>query len=109
MTTAIAKVHRPNGPWVHQGGWEYNAVLIASVISLAETGPGDLSLDHAFGLERAGWGWALAALGAGVGAAALTMTAGARGTDDSTSPAHDATPSNTTSTDTASVTTSPGT
>src|SRR3954454_24163635 len=25
--TAIHKVHRPNGPWAPQGGWEYNAVL----------------------------------------------------------------------------------
>ena len=29
MTTAIRKVHLPNGPWAAEGGWEYNAVLMA--------------------------------------------------------------------------------
>lgn len=40
MTTAIRKVHAPNGPWATNGGWEYNAVLIAAVTALAETGAG---------------------------------------------------------------------
>ena len=79
MTTAINKVHLPNGPWNANGGWEYNAVLIAAVIALAETGPGSLSLDHALGTERSGPLVALAALGLGVGTAALTMAAGRRG------------------------------
>ena len=79
MTTAIKKVHLANGPWAANGGWEYNAVLIAAVVALAETGPGDLSLDHALGTERSGPSWALGALAAGVSAAALTMAAGARG------------------------------
>jgi putative oxidoreductase len=47
MTTAIAKVHRANGPWAANGGWEYNAALIGALTALAETGPRDLSLDHA--------------------------------------------------------------
>jgi putative oxidoreductase len=47
MTTAIKKVHLPNGPWAANGGWEYNAVLIGAVTALAETRPGDPSLDHA--------------------------------------------------------------
>ena len=79
MTTAINKVHLPNGPWNANGGWEYNAVLIAAVTALAETGPGSLSLDHALGTERSGPLVALAALGLGVGTAALTMAAGRRG------------------------------
>jgi len=87
MTTAVAKVHRPNGPWAANGGWEYNAVLVAAVTALAETGPGDLSLDHAFGVERRGWKWALAALATGVGTAALTMAAGGRGRPGGPSPA----------------------
>jgi putative oxidoreductase len=41
------------------------AVLIAAVLGLVEAGPGDLSLDHALGIERSGLGWALFALGAG--------------------------------------------
>ncbi len=51
-----------NGPWAANGGWEYNAVLIGAVTALAETGPGDLSLDHALGTERSGPEWALASL-----------------------------------------------
>jgi putative oxidoreductase len=31
MITAIRKVHAPKGPWVTEGGYEYNAVLIAVV------------------------------------------------------------------------------
>ena len=80
MTTAIKKVHLANGPWAANGGWEYNAVLIASVAILAETGPGDLSLDHALGTERTGPAWALGALATGVAASALTIWAGSRGT-----------------------------
>ena len=35
MTTAIRKVHAPKGPWVTEGGCEYNAVLIAAMVALA--------------------------------------------------------------------------
>src|SRR5258708_16638527 len=62
MLTAINRVHRKNGPWIAEGGYEYNVVLIAAVIALAELGPGDVSLDHALGTEKAGPAWALAAL-----------------------------------------------
>jgi putative oxidoreductase len=79
MTTAIGKVHLPNGPWVSNGGWEYNAVLIGAVTALAETGPGELSLDHALGIERSGPAWAIGALGTGAAAALLTMALGRRG------------------------------
>ncbi len=78
MTTAIRKVHLPNGPWAVKGGWEYNAVLIAAVTALVETGPGPLSLDHYLGIERTGSRWALAALATGVGTAFVTMAAGRR-------------------------------
>src|ERR687883_241217 len=43
MTTAIRKVHLPNGPWAANGGGEYNPVLIGAVPALAETRPGDPS------------------------------------------------------------------
>jgi putative oxidoreductase len=69
MLTAINRVHLKNGPWITNGGYEYNAVLIASVLALTEVGPGELSLDHALGNERSGPGWALAALGLGVAGA----------------------------------------
>jgi putative oxidoreductase len=66
MLTAIHRVHRKNGPWTTNGGYEYNLVLIAAALALVEAGPGRLSLDAALGIERSGPGWALAALAAGV-------------------------------------------
>jgi putative oxidoreductase len=65
MLTAIYRVHAKNGPWVTNGGYEYNLVLIAAALALAEVGPGPLSLDAARGRERSGSHWALAALAAG--------------------------------------------
>jgi putative oxidoreductase len=86
MLTAINRVHLKNGPWATNGGYEYNAVLIAAVLALAEVGPGDLSIDHALGMERTGPGWALLAAAIGlagaVGAdrAAAAYSAGVGGT-----------------------------
>ena len=71
MATAVKQVHWPKGPWVTSGGWEYNAVLIAVLFTLAERGPGKFSLDEALGTTRCGTRWALLALGAGVGGALL--------------------------------------
>jgi putative oxidoreductase len=65
MITAISTVHAKNGPWAGDGGYEYNLVLIAIVLALAETGPGPLSLDARRGHERSGTHWAVAALAAG--------------------------------------------
>jgi putative oxidoreductase len=65
MLTAINRVHLKNGPWAASGGYEYNVVLIAAVITLAELGPGPLSVDAVLGQEKSGPGWALAALAAG--------------------------------------------
>ena len=69
MLTAIHRVHAKNGPWAGDGGYEYNLVLIAAALTLAELGPGALSLDGASGRERSGSGWALAALAAGAAGA----------------------------------------
>jgi putative oxidoreductase len=66
MVTAIRKVHAPKGPWVTEGGYEYNAVLIAAMVALAESGPGKPSIDAAAFPRMKGAGWALAALAAGV-------------------------------------------
>jgi putative oxidoreductase len=66
MLTAINRVHLAKGPWVTKGGYEYNAVLIAAVLALAETGPGPLSVDHLFGQEREGGRWAALALALGI-------------------------------------------
>jgi putative oxidoreductase len=72
MLTAIDRVHRKNGPWNTNGGYEYNAVLIAVVLTLAEAGPGDLSVDGRDGPH--GTRWAIAALAGGIaGALGLRM------------------------------------
>jgi putative oxidoreductase len=69
MLTAINRVHLKNGPWVSNGGYEYNLVLIAAALAVADLGPGELSLDHALGQERSGPGWTLAAAAMGVAGA----------------------------------------
>lgn len=69
MLTAIHRVHLKNGPWASKSGYEYNLVLIAAALALAETGPGRPSLDAALGRERSGPGWALAALALGAAGA----------------------------------------
>ncbi|HUJ35059.1 MAG TPA: DoxX family protein [Solirubrobacteraceae bacterium] len=70
MLTAINRVHLKNGPWVTNGGYEYNLVLIAAVLAIVDIGPGGLSLDHLLDNERTGPRWTLAALGLGVAGAA---------------------------------------
>lgn len=71
MSTAIRKVHFKNGPWATDGGYEYNVVLIAALLALADIGPGEFSLDHALGTEVKGPLVALLALAGGIGGAAL--------------------------------------
>lgn len=68
MTVAILTVHLKAGPWATDGGYEYNATLIAIAFALAGAGPGELSLDNAIGWmpDITGTGWAFAALGAGI-------------------------------------------
>jgi len=58
MLTAIDRIHARNGPWLTNGGYEYNLVLIAAVLALAE------SSGHRHGSHRA-----LAALIAGAAGA----------------------------------------
>jgi putative oxidoreductase len=36
MLTAIDRVHLKNGPWVANGGYEYNVVMLASALAIAE-------------------------------------------------------------------------
>jgi putative oxidoreductase len=70
MLTAINRVHLKNGPWSANGGYEYNAVLIGAALTLAEVGPGNLSLDRKLGIEKTGGKWSLLALLAGIAGAA---------------------------------------
>ena len=74
MVTAIRKVHGNAGPWATNGGWEYNAVLIAAMAAIAEAGPGPLSVD---GSDRS----------PGAGIAALALAAGVAGSYAGTHPA----------------------
>ena len=71
MLTAIKRVHLKNGPWAANGGFEYNVVLVAAAVVLAESGPGSLSLDALRGKEKSGAKWGLFSL--------LLGTAGAVG------------------------------
>jgi putative oxidoreductase len=76
MITAIRKVHWSSGPWAAAGGYEYNLVLIACLLALAEEGPGDVSLDNALGLDMRATRWSLAALAVGAAASSATIEAG---------------------------------
>jgi putative oxidoreductase len=51
MLVAIATVHLAKGFWVTKGGYEFNLLILASVIALALTGPGKYSLDQLFGIR----------------------------------------------------------
>ncbi|HEY1595000.1 MAG TPA: DoxX family protein [Thermoleophilaceae bacterium] len=66
MTVAILKVHAAKGIWAPDGGFEYNAVLVAVVFALSGVGAGNWSLDHALSLNLHGAGWAVGALVAGI-------------------------------------------
>jgi putative oxidoreductase len=76
MITAIRTVHGKNGPWVSNRGWEYNVVLIASLVGLVEAGPGAASLDAALGRVKSGPAWALGSLAAGAAASAAIVALG---------------------------------
>jgi putative oxidoreductase len=71
MLTAINRVHLKNGPWAHKGGYEYNVVLAAAAVALAETGPGALSLDALRGKEKSGAKWGIFSLLLGFAGAAI--------------------------------------
>jgi putative oxidoreductase len=90
MLTAIRAIHLEKGPWVSEGGYEYNVVLIAGVLALTDLGPGDWSLDSALGLERRGAKWMLGALAAGAAGSAIAT---AKRTPQSEPPESDSTSS----------------
>ena len=57
---------------------EFEVLLAAAALALADIGPGPLSLDAALGRERCGPAWALTALGAGAAGSAIAIAAGRR-------------------------------
>jgi len=77
MSQAIRAVHKPRGFFVTDGGYEYNLVLIAGALAIADLGPGPVSLDRALGTEVRGPLVALAALGAGFAGPLLLQRASA--------------------------------
>ncbi|MDQ2621439.1 MAG: DoxX family protein [Actinomycetota bacterium] len=85
MITAIRTVHWKNGPWNSNGGFEFNLVMIAALLILAESGPGKCSVDRALGTEKTGPGSVVFALAGGALASALLIEQGRRlaaGSDD---------------------------
>lgn len=66
MLVAVVKVHFAKGIWITEGGYEYNAVLVAAAFAVTAVGAGKFSLDHVLSLNVNGAGWALGALGAGL-------------------------------------------
>jgi putative oxidoreductase len=76
MAVAILTVHAPNGPWATNNGWEYNAVLMASVFALAGVGAGSWSLDAALNWDVSSEWWALGALAVGLLGAMGAVIAG---------------------------------
>lgn len=77
MTTAIRTVHVKNGPWNADGGYEYNATLIAALAAVA-SGPGHVSFDALFGKKKWGVGGTLFALAAGLAASTAVIEMGRR-------------------------------
>ncbi|MGO4257309.1 DoxX family protein [Marmoricola sp. RAF53] len=76
MVTAIRKVHAHRGPWVTEGGYEYNLVLIAALLALAQEQPDDVSVDALLGIRLSGIGWPVAALLLGVAASEVSVRVG---------------------------------
>jgi putative oxidoreductase len=66
MSEAMRRVHLDKGFFNTEGGYEFNVLLIAAAVALADAGPGELSLDEALGVKLHGPAWALAALAAGL-------------------------------------------
>lgn len=69
MFNAAVAVHRRNGLWAIDNGFEYPVMLAAAAATLAFTGPGTASLDAQLGLGDP-------SIGSGVFALALGLVAG---------------------------------
>ncbi|MEB3980052.1 DoxX family protein [Mycobacterium sp. 663a-19] len=63
----------PNGLWNLRGGSELALLYGVIAASLAFTGPGKYSLDHAFGFSAAGNGWGLAMAATSAAASGLVI------------------------------------
>jgi putative oxidoreductase len=81
MLVAITLVHWKNGFFVGNGGYEFNLLLLTSVVAIAAIGAGRFSLDRLIGWDDniSGLWWGVGVLVAGVTAALMTLTAGREG------------------------------
>ncbi|WP_375476293.1 DoxX family protein [uncultured Jatrophihabitans sp.] len=75
MAVAYRTVHRPNGFFTMNEGWEHVGLLAASSIALSAIGPGRFSIDRLLGLDDTGTPLLRAAASAllGVGGAAVQL------------------------------------
>ncbi|MGL5817756.1 MAG: DoxX family protein [Phycicoccus sp.] len=85
MAVAALTDHRGKGYFVFAGGWEYVVLVAMVAVGLVSVGPGEWSLDAAFGLDLAGPGWAVVATVGGVLAAAALLATSYRPRRDATS------------------------
>ncbi len=75
MTVASYAAHRGNF-FVFKEGWEYTVSIAVAAWGVATIGPGDISVDHAIGLDWTAWdGWIGAVIAGvvGVGGAVLQL------------------------------------
>jgi putative oxidoreductase len=72
MVVAVATVHRRNGLWATNGGYEFNLVLWTVAIAIAAAGPGRFSVDAAVS-----WVGTISGLWWGLGVLVLSLVAGA--------------------------------
>jgi putative oxidoreductase len=73
MFVAIALVHRRNGFFNSNGGYEFNLLIVATAIGLAIAGPGRFSIDDLAGWNLGGPEWGLAAFGVAAAAAVAVL------------------------------------
>jgi putative oxidoreductase len=76
MLTALRTVVWKDG--IKPATGEHEVLLAAAAVALAETGPGEPSLDSALGLDLSGPAWTIAALGAAAAGAEMAISMGRR-------------------------------
>ena len=80
MLNAVYLVHRPNGFFTGNGGYEFNLLIAATAVALAAIGAGRFSIDHALGWDDnlSGFWWGFGVAVAAVVVTFLTLTVGRR-------------------------------
>lgn len=73
MAVAAISVHKDNGLWATNGGYELPMFYGVTAAALAFTGPGSFSIDNGLGLHLGGWRWGLLAVVLGGIGAALQL------------------------------------